>query len=84
MDSFQVFFTHSSNKASAPACNAKSPKTLKTLQNQASLNHFCTLLQQLSQGCVSADFKLLLLLLKCPCLLNGDLNSPFSLLFNSP
>ena len=84
MDAFQVFSTHSSNGASAPACDAKSPKTLKTLQNQASPNHFRTLLQQLPQGYAFADSELLSPPPKRPCLLNRDLDPPFSLFSSSP
>lgn len=53
---FQMFSIYS-NTASASACNAKRSKILKTLQNQASPNYFCTPLQQLPQGHTSANFK---------------------------
>ena len=83
IDSFQVFSTHNSNRASASACNAKSPKTLKTLQNQASSNFFCTLLQQLLQGHVSVDSKLLLPSPNRPRLLNRDFDPSSSPLSSS-
>lgn len=78
-----MFSVHNSNEASAPVCNAKSSKTLEILKIQASFNHFCTLLQQLPQDCISADFELLLPHRKRLYLLNRDLNSPFLLFFSS-